>query len=78
MKHHFGKRKGLLILVLFCCLMDCARSQDVVINEIMAAPSERLLIWDNDDEVHLGPGMAWYTLGFNHQDWASAPAPMGF
>lgn len=78
MKQHLGKLKGLLILVLFCCLMNCARSQDVVINEIMAAPSERLLIWDKDNEVHLGPGIAWYTLEFNHQDWATASAPMGF
>lgn len=54
-----------------------ARSQ-IVINEIMAAASERLLQWSEEGVPRLGTGLAWYEEGFEDAQWQTGLAPFGF
>ncbi|RYD38717.1 MAG: hypothetical protein EOP86_00085 [Verrucomicrobiaceae bacterium] len=50
----------------------------VVISELHAAPSERLLRSDDRGRTVLGAGPVWYDLEFPAAGWASGPAPLGF
>ena len=49
-----------------------------MINEIMAAPSERLVRWPGDGLARVGTGMPWQALAFDSTHWRSAPGPFGY
>jgi len=51
---------------------------DVVINEIMAAASDRLLQWDANGVPRLGTGTEWQAPVFDDTTWPAAPGPFGF
>lgn len=68
----------LLALMLICACARSAKTQEVMINEIMTAPSERQLIGGPGVRPHLGPGGAWFDPEFDDQSWAAATPPMGF
>ena len=51
---------------------------DVVINEIMAASSDRLLQWDGSGVPYVGTGTRWYQAGFSDAAWGSGPGPFGY
>jgi hypothetical protein len=51
---------------------------DVKITELHAAPSERLLRWDNTGQPRLGNGLAWFDTAFDASSWSTGSAPMGF
>ncbi|MBL9136732.1 MAG: lamin tail domain-containing protein [Verrucomicrobiales bacterium] len=53
-------------------------SQTVLINEISAAPSTRLLIFPSNGPPRLGTGMAWLETGFQDSAWLAGRAPFGF
>jgi hypothetical protein len=62
----------------FALLAQSARAQ-VVLNEIMAAASERLLQWDANGVPRLGTGLQWWEAGFTESaDWKSGPGPFGY
>ncbi len=51
---------------------------DVVINEIMAGSSDRLLRWDAGGVPYLGWGTRWYATAFGDASWAVGPGPFGY
>ncbi len=51
---------------------------EVVINELMASGSERLLRWSAGGVPSLGTGLPWYAGGFPDATWQSGPGPFGF
>ena len=51
---------------------------DVVINEVMAASSDRLLRWDANGVPYLGWGTRWYAAAFNDASWATGAGPFGY
>jgi hypothetical protein len=51
---------------------------DVVINEVMAAASERLLQWSSAGVPRVGAGPVWYQPSFDDSSWSSGAAPLGF
>src|SRR5207249_805184 len=63
--------------ILFCPLLIPARAA-VVINELMAAPSERQLSWSSNDVPRLGSGAAWMEPDFAASGWPSANLPAGY
>ncbi len=50
----------------------------VVINEFMAAASERRLSWDATGMPHLGSGVQWTKLDFNPLSWSNSLLPVGY
>ena len=72
---HFLRRLT-AALALFALTMP-ARA-DVVINEIMAASSDRLLQWDGSGVPYVGTGTRWYQAAFGDAAWAGAPGPFGY
>ncbi|MGC6566526.1 MAG: lamin tail domain-containing protein [Akkermansiaceae bacterium] len=51
---------------------------DVIINEISASQSERLLRWDENNQPFVGPGPAWWSPGFDASDWKQGNMPAGY
>ena len=51
---------------------------DVLINEIGAADSERLLRPHEDGRQRLGWGLGWMDREFDDSSWATGDAPFGF
>lgn len=50
---------------------------DVVINEIKADSSERLLRYHEDGSQSVGPGTPWWAPEFDDSGWQSGPLPAG-
>lgn len=50
----------------------------VVINEFMAAASERRLSWDSQGVPRLGSGIRWMDLEFEPVQWGNAYLPAGY
>ncbi|HWI57442.1 MAG TPA: lamin tail domain-containing protein, partial [Bacillota bacterium] len=50
----------------------------VVLNEFMAASSERRLVWDAAGVPHLGSGVLWTDLGFEAGSWSNGYLPAGY
>ena len=50
----------------------------VVLNEVVAGASERLLQWDGNGVPRLGAGVRWQDAGFGDAAWASGAGPFGF
>lgn len=60
---------------------DGGAHQDVVLNEVVHAPSERQLRWPTATTPKLGTGPAFYEAGFDDSEtrgWQSGPGPFGF
>ena len=55
-----------------------AAHAQIVISEIMAAPSQRILRWSDAGVASLGHGTAWYEASFCDSNWPSAVGPFGF
>jgi hypothetical protein len=53
-------------------------SADVVINEIMAAASARLLQYDSGGVPQVGTGTRWYQPAFEDAAWESGVGPFGY
>ena len=51
---------------------------DIVINEIMAGGSDRLLRWSDTGVPTVGFGAPWYAGTFNDTSWQTGPGPFGF
>jgi hypothetical protein len=66
------------LLGLTCVALATPARADVVINEIRAAASERLLQWDSNGVAQVGTGMRWYQPPFADTTWPSGPGPFGF
>ncbi|HEY2952430.1 MAG TPA: lamin tail domain-containing protein, partial [Verrucomicrobiae bacterium] len=64
-------------VLLFCALLLPARAA-VVINELMAAPSERQLSWSSNGVPRLGSGVAWMEPDFAANGWPSGNLPAGY
>ena len=65
---------------MLACLGLCSptgRAQ-VVINEIMAAASARLLQYDANGVPQVGTGAKWYQGNFNDAAWQSGAGPFGY
>src|SRR2546425_5626638 len=50
----------------------------VLINELMAAPSERQLSWSSNGVPYLGSGIAWMEAEFAASGWRSGNLPAGY
>lgn len=59
-------------------LVPAGYAANVIINEIMAAPSERLVRWPTNGVARVGTGVAWQEPAFDSSGWASAPSPFGY
>lgn len=60
---------------------DAGVHQDVFINEVVHAASERRLRWPTTTNPKLGTGPAFYEVGFDDspaKGWQSGPGPFGF
>jgi len=51
---------------------------DVVINELVAGASDRLLQWDANGVPQVGTGPRWYQASYNDAAWQTGPGPFGF
>ena len=63
------------------CLALCfpaAGHAEIVINELMAAASARLLQYDANGVPQVGTGPKWYQAAFNDASWLSGPGPFGY
>ncbi|MBN2508401.1 MAG: lamin tail domain-containing protein [Verrucomicrobia bacterium] len=67
-----------LVLILLCSCWIPLQGATVVLNEIVTAPSERLLDWDAAGQPSLGTSPAWRTLQFAALDWHTGTGPFGF
>lgn len=59
-------------------LISAGFAADIRINEIMAAPSERLVRWPADGPPRVGTGVPWQAPAFDSTHWRSAPGPFGY
>jgi len=50
----------------------------VVINEFMAASSERRLVWDAAGIARVGSGVRWVDLAFDASSWSNGLLPAGY
>jgi hypothetical protein len=50
----------------------------VVLNELNAGSSERLLRWDASGVPRLGTGLKWYESAFSDAQWDTAIGPFGY
>lgn len=50
----------------------------VVLNELNAGASERLLRWEANGVPRLGTGAKWYEAAYSDSLWQTAPGPFGF
>jgi hypothetical protein len=50
----------------------------VVLNELNAGSSERLLKWDASGVPRLGTGIKWFESAFSDSQWSAAIGPFGF
>ena len=50
----------------------------VVINEFMAASSDRLLSWSTNDVPHLGSGVPWQAPEYVDSSWSTGNLPAGY
>jgi hypothetical protein len=64
-------------LAALCLEAGISRAQ-VRINEVMAAPGERLLMADEQGRMRPGSGMFWTDPGFVAPGWKTGAAPLGF
>lgn len=64
--------------LLFAALALPPSRADVVINEIMAGGSDRLLRWSATGVPTVGVGTAWYAGNFNDASWRTGSGPFGF
>ncbi|MGI8603383.1 MAG: lamin tail domain-containing protein [Verrucomicrobiales bacterium] len=71
-----GRGLHVLSLVVFACASGLVRG-DVIINEFMAAPSDRQLEWDGTS-VRLGSGLQWHHPDFNSSSWSAGNLPAGY
>ncbi|MEN8693384.1 MAG: lamin tail domain-containing protein [Akkermansiaceae bacterium] len=51
---------------------------EIVINEISATRSDRLLRWDSNDQPFSGSAPAWWSSSFQDADWQSGNMPIGY
>ena len=51
---------------------------EIVINELMASGSDRLLRWSAAGVPTLGTGTPWYASGFSDASWSTGTGPFGF
>lgn len=63
-----------ITVALFCC---SAAMADVVINEIKADSSDRLLRYHENGNQSVGPGTPWWAPGFDDSDWQTGALPAG-
>lgn len=68
---------GLASLCLSFPLPDRGFAQ-VSINEIFAAPNERILRYDANGQPRLGTGPAWFDASFDSSSWSWGIQPFGF
>ncbi|MHA3774545.1 lamin tail domain-containing protein [Verrucomicrobiota bacterium sgz303538] len=62
----------------FALLSAFALRADVVLNEIVAGASDRLLQYDTSGIPRLGAGAPWYGRTFNDGTWQSGAGPFGY
>ncbi len=66
----------------FCLLLSLAagaRSHaDVILNELVANSSERLLQWDANGVPQVGTGPRWYQAAYNDAGWQTGQGPFGY
>ena len=70
-------RRFICFAVVFAVLALGARGQ-VVVNEVSAASSERLLQWTAGGVPRLGSGIAWNENAFGETGWLSGVLPAGW
>ncbi|MGI9242317.1 MAG: hypothetical protein ACR2RV_16080, partial [Verrucomicrobiales bacterium] len=68
----------LKILPLCLVFVVISARADVVINEISASQTDRLLRWDADDQPYAGAGHPWWSAEFDDTNWQSGATPLGF
>lgn len=67
-------RTSLLFSLLFIALLP----GEIVINEISATRSDRLLRWDGNDQPFSGAAPAWWSSSFKDTDWQGGTMPIGY
>ncbi len=65
-------------LLLFLSLGVTSSFAEVVINELSARQSDRLLRWDANDQPYTGPGHPWWSVSFDDTAWLTGETPIGF
>ncbi len=75
---HLGRLCLPGILASFTLLPWQTGQADVIINEISAASSERVLRFDDQDRPRLGAGLGWMDPGFDQSYWKTGSQPFGF
>jgi len=68
-----------LALSLLCAIgLTPFLSAQVVLNEISAVSSGRILRWDANGQPFVGAGRPWWSWNFNETGWRDGSAPIGF
>ena len=71
-------RAALVLLIAAQFVAATFSHADIVINEVVAGASDRLLQWDSSGVPHLGAGTPWQAAAFNDGTWATGQAPFGY
>ena len=66
------------ILPLCFVLAAMSARADVLINEISASQTDRLLRWDANNQAYAGAGHPWWSVDFDDSTWQSGATPIGF
>jgi len=61
---------------LFC--LTCVSYGDIIIHELSAATSDRVLKYSSDGTPSVGSGVSWTELQFDNSSWNSGPGGLGF
>lgn len=59
-------------------LVACAASGQIRINEFVAAPSERAIVWGEEGAERIAVGSPWWETGFDDSLWLDGQAPLGY
>jgi len=67
------------ILTLFALAATaCSACADILINEISAVQTDRLLRWDENEQPYVGSGAPWWSEAFDDSTWETGNTPIGF
>ena len=65
------------LAVCLVLVFHCIATADVVINELVAESSERLLRYHDDGAQSVGPSIPWWAASFDDSHWQTGAMPAG-
>src|SRR6478672_5863564 len=74
----FARFSLFLAVAVTAAFSEASSRAAVVINELVAGASDRLLQYQSDGVQRVGTGTPWYQPTFNDSAWATGTGPFGY